>query len=461
VCLRLVVEREQDVQGFVPRQFWTLDVKLNAPGGEVQARLAKVKDARIEQLSLEQVEGLTRTLAGAAFWVNHVEQGEEYRQPAPPFTTSSLQQAASKALGLSPDKTMQLAQILYEAGWITYMRTDSVAVAPEAQTAARQVIAQQYGVNYLPEQPPTYPSKIANAQEAHEAIRPVEVARLADSIGTSDAPGAQLYALIWQRFVASQMTAARYSQTTVTIQTGKTLGNPLPLDFQTRVRTLVFDGFLKAYQEALDEGETPEANTSLPPLVNGQTLPFVAWLKEEHTTKAPSRYTEAALIQTLERQGIGRPSTFASMVKLVQDKGYVRLEKKRLVPTPLGMTLCRFLIEHFPVVVDYRFTAALETELDRVAGGDTPRLDVLLRFWEAFDPALKAAGKVVEQAVVARAQPKPTGKACPQCGKPLVERHSARYGPFVGCSNYPQCRFSTTKGRVFTPTAENERRSAP
>src|SRR5258708_1405768 len=273
VCLRLVGEREAEIKAFVAQQYWTLDVRLNTVGGGFTARLTNVKGKKVEHLSAEQVEQIVRGLDGGVFWVGAVEQGEQNRRPAPSFTTSSLQQAASKALGLSPDKTMELAQVLYEAGLITYMRTDGVSIAPEAQQAARQFIAATYGGAYVPEKPQQFEARMDNAQEAHEGIRTVDVARTAESIGgASDGIGARLYHLIWQRFVASQMADARYAQSSATICVGKTPGKPLPAEFAARGRRLLLVGFLKVSQEALDDGEQPDDDEALSPLTVNQSL---------------------------------------------------------------------------------------------------------------------------------------------------------------------------------------------
>lgn len=327
VCLRLVVDREREVAAFVPQQYWTLDAKLRAPGAEFKARLISVQGVKPDFKQRPQVDQAIRALTGAAFWVQDQQVERKERRPLPPFTTSTLQQAASKALGLSPEKTMAVAQTLYESGYITYMRTDAVAVAPEAQTAARAFIQETYGQKYLPAAAPTYTAK-ANAQEAHEAIRPVELTLPLDKI--QEGVGRDLYQLIWKRFVASQMANAHYSSVTLRIAVGKVVGQAYPVVFEAKGRTLVFDGFLKVYQEALDDGEEAEAEISLPLLGQNQALALVGWEPEEHTTKAPARYTEAALVAALEKRGIGRPSTYATMVKTIKEKGYVRLEKKRL-----------------------------------------------------------------------------------------------------------------------------------
>ena len=445
VCLRLVVEREREMVGFRPTIYQTLAARLKAPEMEFVARLASIQGKKANLRQKEQVGKLLRSLTNASFWVGDVKRGEKMRHPLSPFTTSSLQQAASKALGLSPEQTMQMAQALYEAGRITYLRTDSVAVDPGAQACARQHIRAAYGGQYVPALPQVYASKIENAQEAHEAIHPVEVSRLPGSVSGE---GAALYDLIWQRFMASQMADARYLYHVAQILAGKTPGQRYPLEFQARGRSLRFDGFLKVYEEALDDGEEAESDSVLPPLTPGQSLSLAAWLPEAHTTRAPARYTEASLIQALETRGIGRPSTYASMVKTVKDKGYVRLDKKRLVPTDLGLKLCDFLVQHFPVMFDFAYTAALEQELDQVASGKATRPVVLGTFWkEQFVTPLKALAAVVAATLPPQA-PKVIG-VCPKCGGNLVERRGSK-GSFAGCENFPKCR-GTAQPVRFAP----------
>ncbi|MEO8608820.1 MAG: type I DNA topoisomerase [Chloroflexota bacterium] len=405
VCLRLVVEREREIAGFTPETFWTLALKLAADGAEFSAKLHRIKDADSTFKTREPLDKLVALLQNAQVWVGKAGRTVKARNPLPPFTTSSLQQAASKGLGLSPEKTMALAQTLYEQGWITYMRTDGVSIAPEAQAAARDYIAREHGADYLPPEPATYTVKTANAQEAHEAIRPTDVNRLPQDM---DGEGAAQYALIWKRFIASQMSAALYTVTGAVIYAGKAQGQPFPMEFRAQGRSLLFDGFLKVYEEPADEGETgdEEAGT-LPPLKDNQLLKLVAPQVEEHLTHSPARYTEAALVQALEQRGIGRPSTYASMVKTVKDKGYVKVSQKRLVPTENGITLCDFLTAHFDDVLAYDYTARLEDQLDRIASGNTTRLDVLRTFWEGFNPQIGKAAEYALAQVKARHTPKP------------------------------------------------------
>ncbi len=439
-CLRLVVEREREITAFAPETYWTLDARLNAESGEFTARLQSVKGQPVERLTREQVDALTGGLQGAAFWIGGIRHGEQRRNPAPPFTTSTLQQAASQTSGLSPERTMQIAQRLYEAGQITYHRTDGVDVAPEAQRAALQHIARTYGGDYVPNQPNRYQVKTEHAQEAHEAIRPADVTRLPDTV---EGDGAALYALIWQRFVASQMAPARYAVQVVEVLAGKTHGQPYPLSFQVKGRTPVFDGFLKVYQEPPDPDAEVEDTADLPPLHEGAALRLVEWLPTEHQTKTPPRFTEASLVRELERLDIGRPSTYASMVHTIQQRGYVIRQNKRLVPTANGMVLNDFLAVHFDQFFGSAYTDYLESELDAVAAGETTRLDVLHSFWNVFVPRLQKAGYAARNQVH---QATPLGEPCPACGGELVER-TGKHGTFIGCMNYPDCGYTRGPNR--------------
>ena len=336
VALRLVVEREREIDGFVAETYWTLRALLKADGTQFEAKLHRLKDADVRFTSRGQAEQVVGLLQGASFWVGKAGQTLKLRNPLPPFTTSSLQQAAAKGLGLSPDKTMQLAQTLYEQGLITYHRTDGVSVAPEAQVAAREIIQREYGDTYLPPTPPTYKVKTANAQEAHEAIRPTAVARLPEE--NADGDGAKLYALIWRRFIASQMNPARYTLTGALIHAGKSTDKPFPLIFKAQGRELAFDGFLRVYEEPDDgEADDTDAGGSVPALKEGQGLGLVELPIDEAQTRPPSRFSEAGLVQALEKHGVGRPSTYASMVGVIRSKEYVALKQKRLVPTDTGV----------------------------------------------------------------------------------------------------------------------------
>ena len=440
VALRLVVEREREIDGFVSETYWTLRALLNADGVQFEAKLHRLKDTDVKFNAREQAEKLVGLLNDATFWVGKAGQTLKLRNPLPPFTTSALQQAAAKGLGLSPEKTMALAQTLYEQGLITYHRTDGVSVATEAQTAAREIIQRDFGAAYLPPIPPTYKTKAANAQEAHEAIRPTNITRMPDD---ADGDGAKLYALIWKRFMASQMTPARYTLTAALIHAGKSRERPFPLVFKAQGRELIFDGFLRVYKEPIDVDETDEANEygHVPVLNEGHALTPLDLPIDEAQTRPPSRFSEAALVQALEKHGVGRPSTYASMVAVLKGKKYVALKQKRLVPTEMGTTLCAFLVERFPQVFDVGYTARLEAALDRVAAGEMKQSDLLETFWRGFQPQLKIATEYALAQVKARPQAKPIGEACPECGGALVERQGSQ-GAFVGCSNYPKCSYT-------------------
>ena len=400
VCLRLIVEREQAIESFVPDSCWGLSLTLSAGGQTFSAKLHRIKDAGGTTKTRDPLDRLLPLLHAAQFWVQKAVRTVKPRAPLPPFTTASLQQAASKGLGLSPDRIMALAQILYEQGWSTSLRTDGVSVAPEAQAAAREYVTQVYGSDHLPADPPIYTTKAAHAQEAHEAIRPTDVQRLPQDVSGE---GAALYALIWKRFIASQMAPALYTVTGAIIQAGKTMGQPYPLEFRATGRMLLSAGFLKVYEEPTDEGDESEDIVPLPSLQEQQALTLVDPEITEHLTQAPARYTEAGLIQALEQRGIGRPSTYASLVKLVKDRGYAQLRQKRLFPTEKGQQLWAFLLAHFSEVLAFDYTAHMEDQLDQIANGTLTRLEMLRLFWTSFEPQLQHA----TAAVVKPAQPKP------------------------------------------------------
>ena len=436
-CLRLVVERERAIAAFKPVPYWTLDANLQADDVTFAARLSAIRDFRTTHWSQAVVEKLAEALLEAPFTVAQAQVVESARRPAPPFTTATLQQAASKALHLSPERTMQLAQTLYEHGLITYMRTDAVSIAPEAQQAARAFIAGEYGDAYVPTVPQVYTTYSVAAQEAHEAIRPTVVTQLADTL--PDGEGRALYALIWQRFVASQMSDARYTVRAALIHAAKTSETQQPVQFVARGRTLVFDGFLKVYEEPLDEGETRAPDEGLPVLTKGQPLKFVALVTAEHIPEPPQRYTEAVLVAALERSDIGRPSTYAGMVRLIGDKGYVTVEKRRLIPTATGITLNDFLGESFPAIFEMGFTAQLERQLDQIAVGSAKRLDVLTRFWQTFEPAYRLLAESFTRTEQRTSPPPKVVGVCPKCGGDLIERQGEQ-GVFAGCVNFPKCK---------------------
>ena len=467
IALRLVVEREREIEAFEPVEYWTIEALLAQQIPDpipFLAQLYRIGKEKPDLKNREDAEAIIQALEGAVYWVESVKKRRQERRPPPPFTTSTLQQASSRALGFGPKATMAAAQQLYEGvklgdeghvGLITYMRTDSTYVAPEAQAAARQVVIQYFGEEYLPPRPPVYKTKVKSAQEAHEAIRPTDVRRTPKQVRPYlDARQDALYTLIWRRFVASQMANAVYDVTTALIPTGQgSRAQRLPYLFRARGRVRLFDGFLRVYEETLDVGEEAQEEKPLPALRADEGLDLLELIPTQHWTKPPPRFTEASLIKELERRGIGRPSTFASMVSLIQRRGYVQRQKRLLVPTPLGFVVCDLLIEFFPDLFDYGFTAQMEQSLDEIANGRQGRLATLERFWADLEPVLDKARAEMPRVTVdsgtspggrtsksAKRKPVPTGEKCPECGGDLVTRHG-RYGAFVGCANYPACKY--------------------
>ena len=462
VALRLVVDREREIEAFEPVEYWTIEALLAQQIPEpvpFLAQLFRIGNQKPDLKTRDDADQIVQALEEAVYWVESVKQQRKKQRPPPPFTTSTLQQAASRALRLPPKQTMEIAQQLYEgvalgdeghAGLITYMRTDSTFVAPEAQEAARQVIAQYFGEEYLPPHPPTFKTKVKSAQEAHEAIRPTDAQRTPKQVRPFlNAKQDALYTLIWRRFVASQMAHAVYDVTTALIPTGDgSRERRLPYLFRARGRVQLFDGYLRVYEEKLDVGEAVEKEKPLPPLQPDEGLDLLELIPTQHWTKPPPRYTEASLIKEMERRGIGRPSTYANMVNLIQQRGYVRREKRVLFPTPLGFAVCDQLVEFFPKLFDYGFTAEMEQALDEIANGRHGRLATLEQFWLDLEPALlKARAEMPVLTLEAHAEgtrgvskSETTGEECPECGGALVKR-SGRYGPFIGCASYPKCRY--------------------
>jgi DNA topoisomerase-1 len=451
-ALRLVVDREKEIRGFVTREYWTIDAELLQPEKPpaFRARLVRV-DGETPQLGAEaEVEGVVGDLRAAAYRVDRVRRGTRQRRPSPPFTTSTLQQDASRRLGFTARRTMAVAQQLYEGvdlgergptGLITYMRTDSTNVSPLAQTEARQVIARTYGKEYLPPEPPLYKTKSRGAQEAHEAIRPTSPARLPDSLrGDLTPEQLKLYTLVWQRFIASQMNPAEFDTVAVEVD-----GRSAAHEYRLRLAasSLRFPGFLAVYQDVADESggaaeaEDPEIRMNgLPDLADGDPLRLIDLFPEQHFTQPPPRYTEATLVRALEENGIGRPSTYAPILTTIQQRGYVRRESKRLAPTEIGEKVNELLVDHFPEIVDLGFTARMEEELDEIAEGARGWTEVIRDFYGPFVQDLRRAELLMPEV---KAEPELLDRACPRCGKPLVVRHG-RYGKFIGCSDFPQCR---------------------
>jgi DNA topoisomerase-1 len=443
VAVRLIVDRERQIQAFVPVEYWTLHARLQATHPpEFIATLREVAGEKAALANGEVTQALVGSLEGARFVVRSVTRGERKRNPTPPFITSTLQQDAGRKLGFSARKTMTVAQQLYEgievgtegpAGLITYMRTDSVRVAAEAQQEARQWATDRLGGEYVPDTPPAYKSR-GSAQEAHEAIRPSDVARDPKSMArflTKDQLA--LYRLIWERFMASQLMPAVYDTVAADITAGGTV-------FRAQGQTLKFKGFTAVYVESREDDDAAtdeDAESAVPPLTEGEVLTLLGLDPRQHFTQPPPRYTEASLIKALEELGIGRPSTYASILgTIINDRGYVHRERRTLFPTELGMAVTDKLMPFFGDIMDVGFTAQMEDHLDKVEEGELGWVETVKEFYEPFKRDLARAKKEMgsEKAGV------PIGEACPECGGDLIERRG-RFGKFIACSNYPECRY--------------------
>ena len=472
VALRLVCDRELEIEKFVAREYWSIVAKLATPRNEVfEARLVGADGQKIQRLDVgsgAEAEAFTRDLENAAFRVVSVEAKPARRNPPPPFTTSTMQQEASRKLGFSPAHTMRLAQRLYEGidiggetvGLITYMRTDGIDMAPEAITAVRGMIGKQYGKDYVPEAPRQYQNKSKNAQEAHEAVRPTDPNRLpADVSRTLDRDQARLYELIWNRAVASQMQAAELERTTVDISAKVGSRN---IEMRATGQVVKFDGFLTLYQEGQDEAAEDDESRRLPAMSEGEALAKQAINSTQHFTEPPPRYSEAALVKRMEELGIGRPSTYAAILQVLQDRGYVRIDKKRLMPEDKGRVVVGFLESFFQKYVEYDFTANLEEQLDRVSNNEVDWKKVLQDFWVDFIGAvndikelrvtnvLDALNDLLEPHIFPQPADGSDRRKCPQCADGKLSLKLGRFGAFIGCSNYPECNFT----RQMTPGAQ-------
>jgi DNA topoisomerase-1 len=511
VAVRLIVERERQIRAFEPVEYWSVDVRLTPEGAAEQpflARLIQVPEGKLaaspdkkgivlgaESDAATHVERLRQ----AAYRVAGVESKERKRSPAPPFTTSTLQQEAARKLGFGARRTMQLAQRLYEGvdlpgegsvGLITYMRTDSVNIADTALREISGLVRTEFGAEFALAQPRRYKTRSRNAQEAHEAIRPTSALRTPDRVASSlDRDQLRLYTMVWQRAVATQMAEARFKQVGVDVEA--TAGDST-YGLRATGQTLVFDGFIRVYTEGRDEGPDEDAENRLPELTAEQVLRMLEVLPEQHFTQPPPRFTEASLVKTLEELGIGRPSTYASIISTIQDRGYVRMQDKRFFPNDVGEVVTDKLIEHFPDIVNVNFTAEMEEELDEIADGDLRRVQVLRNFYVPFAESLELAEEKFERFVEEldedcprcleegrtppgrlqkrlgrygffigcsrfaeedggckyirnldgqeRPEPETLDETCPECGRPL-QRKYGRFGPFVGCSGYPECKY--------------------
>jgi DNA topoisomerase-1 len=458
VCLRLIVEREMEIEAFDAREYWSVKALLASPRGkEFEARLTVLGGKKLDKFDLATdtaAELAVQAINSRELSVRAVEAKPANRNPSAPFMTSTLQQEASRKFGMGARQTMSAAQRLYEAGYITYMRTDGIDMAPEAVMAARDAIKDRYGSEYLPKSPRMYKNKAKNAQEAHECIRPTEMSRDAASLKLSDPDQRKLYDLIWKRTLASQMAAARLERTTVDI--ASTDGE---VELRANGQVVLFDGFIRVYEEGRDDVSGDDDDKRLPQLHEGEPAEKRSVTPEQHFTQPPPRYTEATLVKRMEELGIGRPSTYASVVTTIQDRGYVRKEKNRLIPEDKGRLVTVFLLNYFRKYVGYEFTANLEEELDDITAGNRDWQDVLSRFWREFSAAIAETSELRITEVLDKINevlephlfpPKEDGsdpRLCPNCGKGRLSMRTARSGgAFIGCSNYPECRFTRPFG---------------
>jgi DNA topoisomerase-1 len=450
VALRLIVEREREIDAFKPEEYWTIGAEFK-PHRMKQTFIAKLTRLDEEEPVLgneAEVKPLLDDLVSADYSITKIKRGERKRNPSAPFITSTLQQEASRRLGYTARRTMALAQQLYEGidigqggavGLITYMRTDSTNVAELAQEEARQFIRERYGEKFLPEQPPKYKTKAVGAQEAHEAIRPTSVLLQPESLKEFlNRDQFRLYQLVWQRFVASQMSPALYDTLSIDVL-GKThLHNYI---FRASGSTVLFQGYLIVYEEARDEDQKTdeEETTRIPPgLTEGQQQELVRLIPEQHFTQPPPRFSEATLVRTLEEYGIGRPSTYAPILGTLQQRGYVIRDGRKLTPTETGILVNDLLVEHFPDILNVGFTAQMEGDLDRIATGELPWVNVIKEFYSPFAREVETAEKNMPELNMG---PEPIGRECPECEHELVIRWG-RYGKFISCSNFPACRYT-------------------
>lgn len=458
VAVRLVVEREREIEAFDPEEYWTLDAELsqNKYEGKRQrpffiAKLFKLKGETPELKQESDVLPHLAALEKSTWTVGEVRLGKRTRRPAAPFTTSTLQQEASRKLSFNASKTMRIAQQLYEGidlggeegavGLITYMRTDSVTVSTEAQQAARDYIQQRFGADYVPETPPVYKTKAKTAQEAHEAVRPTAVTRVPKLIKEHlSRDQYRLYRLIWDRFLASQMSPAIYDTVSADIWAGeeKVAVQERPYLFRATGSTLRFAGFLALYEETRPADKPDDGENQVPSdLIEAEAIDLLKLLPEQHFTQPPPRYSEATLVKALEEHDIGRPSTYASILSTIQARGYVDRQDRRLVPTETGEVVNDLLVKYFPNVLSVDFTARLEDELDDIAEGKE-WVPVIAAFYGNFSENLAIADEDIPKMDLKK-EPEPVGRDCPLCGNELLYREG-RYGRFIGCSNYPNCR---------------------
>ncbi|MBV1862945.1 MAG: type I DNA topoisomerase [Rhodobacteraceae bacterium] len=454
VTLRLIVEREMEIEAFKNREYWSVKAILATPRGqEFEARLTLLGGSKLEKFSIETSEAAelaVQAINSRDLSVAKVEAKPANRNPSAPFMTSTLQQEASRKFGFGARQTMSTAQRLYEAGYITYMRTDGIDMAPEAVAAARATITSRYGKEYVPASPRVYKNKAKNAQEAHEAIRPTDMDKAPSDLARLEADQRKLYDLIWKRTISSQMEAARMERTTVDIASSDG-----QIGLRATGQVVLFDGFMRVYEEGRDDQVVDDDDKRLPQIVQGEPTDKRSITPEQHFTQPPPRYTEASLVKRMEELGIGRPSTYASVVTTIQTREYVRKEKNRLIPEDKGRLVTAFLESYFRKYVGYDFTAKLEEELDEISAGKENYIDVLGRFWRDFSAAIGETSELRITDVLEKINeylephlfpPNEDGsdpRICKNCGEGRLSMRTARSGgAFIGCSNYPECRYT-------------------
>ncbi len=443
-ALRMIVEREEEIEKFIRQEYWTIHADLDAAGQKFTARLIEYHGKKLEQFTLvngqqaQDIEQELTKLANGHLEVVKVTKKARKRYPSAPFITSTLQQEASRKLGFTAQRTMQVAQQLYESGLISYMRTDSVNLAREAVEEIRDFIGQRYGQDQIPKEPRIYKSKSKNAQEAHEAIRPTATHSEPEQLKkTLNVDQSKLYTLIWKRTVACQMIEAIIDTVAIDLAVEDNL-------FRANGSSIAEPGFISVYQEDVDDKQRDEedAQKMLPRLQEKQMVPLEKIAGEQHFTEPPPRYTEATLVKALEECDIGRPSTYASIIATLKNREYVTLETKRFFPTDVGRIVNRFLTQYFQRYVDYGFTANLEDQLDDIARGDKTWVPVLEAFWKPFKQLVEETQQTVKRSDVTQEK---LDELCPNCGKPLVIRLGKR-GRFIGCSGYPECKYTRNLG---------------
>lgn len=449
-ALRLIVERELEIEAFKRQEYWTIHLESRKHQHAFGAKLVLLDGNKVEQFSItnhdQQQEIVGRLLVASAgkTTVSRVEKKQKSRSPAAPFTTSTLQQEAVRKLGFTTSRAMRIAQQLYEGidvgagtvGLITYMRTDSFSLAAEAVMQIRDYIKKNFDADYLPKSPVMYKTKAKNAQEAHEAIRPTDIGRTPASVRAFlNDEQFRLYEMIWKRALACQMTQAKFDAVSVDLAVGSDANL-----FRATGQTMVFPGFIAVYMEGIDD-EDEEGESKLPQLETGEVLDVSKIFGDQHFTEPPPRYSEASLVKVLEEYGIGRPSTYASIISTLQDREYVLLDKKRFTPTDVGRVVNKFLTQHFTRYVDYDFTANLENELDEIAEGGRDWIPVLDEFWQGFNQQVKDKANIDRADMTHEL----TGEDCPKCGKPLSKR-LGKFGMFIGCTGYPACDFIRNSG---------------